>query len=138
MRTTLKLIAIIACFALVFAGCGGGATEEVDLNAYTLDEIVEKAKAEGDVQSVGMPDYWANWGLSWEGLSAEYGITHTDADMSSAEELTAFETDPYKKYLPFVCKEVCCYFHFAIEAFTASYKPGILSKSLSVNFTASS
>lgn len=66
MRTTLKLIAILACLALVLAGCGaGGESEAVDLNSYTLDEIIEKAKAEGDVQSVGMPDTWANWGASW-------------------------------------------------------------------------
>ena len=97
MRTMLKMIAILACFALVLAGCsGGGDTEAVDLNSYTLDEIIAKAQEEGDVQSVGMPDYWANWGLSWEGLADEYGLTHTDADMSSAEELTTFENDPTK------------------------------------------
>ena len=45
MRTTLKLIAILACLALVLAGCGaGGESEAVDLNSYTLDEIIEKAK----------------------------------------------------------------------------------------------
>lgn len=97
MRTMLKMIAILACFALVLAGCsGGGDTEAVDLNSYTLDEIIAKAQEEGDVQSVGMPDYWANWGLSWEGLADEYGLTHTDADMSSAEELTTFANDPTK------------------------------------------
>lgn len=65
----------------------------VDLNALTLDEIIEGAKAEGHVESVGMPDSWANWGLSWEGLEAEYGITHADTDMSSAEELQMFATE---------------------------------------------
>ena len=56
MRTTLKLIAILACLALVLAGCGaGGDAEAVDLNSYTLDEIIAKAQEEGDVQSVGMP-----------------------------------------------------------------------------------
>lgn len=98
MRTTFKLIAILACLALVFAGCttNSGNEETVDLNSYTLEEIIEKAKEEGDVQSVGMPDTWANWGLSWEGLYEEYGITHTDADMSSAEELTTFANDVTK------------------------------------------
>lgn len=97
MRTTLKLIAILACLALVFAGCSsGGNTEAVDLNSYTLDEIIAKAKEEGHVESVGMPDTWANWGLSWDGLEAEYGITQSDVDMSSAEELTAFANDNTK------------------------------------------
>ena len=64
-----------------------------DLNAMTLDEITEKAKEEGHVESVGMPDTWANWGLSWKGLEEEYGITHADSDMSSAEELQMFATE---------------------------------------------
>jgi len=71
----------------------GGSSGAVDLNAATLDEIIEKAKAEGRVESVGMPDTWANWGLSWEGLKADYGIDHADADMSSAEELQMFKTE---------------------------------------------
>ena len=65
----------------------------VDLNAASLDEIIEKAKEEGRVESVGMPDSWANWGLSWQGLKDEYGIDHADADMSSAEELQMFKTE---------------------------------------------
>ena len=60
---------------------------------YTLDEIITKAKEEGDIQSVGMPDTWANWGLTWEDINREYGITHSDADMSSSEELQMFATE---------------------------------------------
>ena len=71
----------------------GGDEGLVDLNAASLDEIIEKAKAEGRVESVGMPDSWANWGLSWQGLKDEYGIDHADADMSSAEELQMFKTE---------------------------------------------
>ena len=67
MRKTnlFKLIAILACMTLIFAGCSGSNNENaVDLNSYTLDEIIEKAKAEGHLESVGMPDSWANWGES--------------------------------------------------------------------------
>lgn len=60
---------------------------------YTLEEIIAKAKEEGDIQSVGMPDTWANWGLTWDGINQEYGITHSDADMSSSEELQMFATE---------------------------------------------
>lgn len=67
--------------------------EEVNLNDLTLDEIVEQAKTEGHVESVGMPDSWANWGLTWADLEKEYGITHADSDMSSAEELQMFATE---------------------------------------------
>lgn len=64
-----------------------------DLNTLTLDEIIAGAKEEGTVESVGMPDTWANWGLTWTALNEEYGISHNDADMSSAEELQMFATE---------------------------------------------
>jgi len=64
-----------------------------DLNGFTLDEIIQKAKEEGHVESVGMPDSWANWGDSWKGLTEIYGIEHSDEDMSSAEELSMFQND---------------------------------------------
>ena len=64
-----------------------------DLNSYTLEEIIAKAQEEGHVESVGMPDTWANWGDSWALLTAKYGIAHDDEDMSSAEELTMFAND---------------------------------------------
>lgn len=105
-------VALTAAMCLTLAGCGGGdkketkaaetkagettaAAEEgaVDLNALTLDEIIEKAKAEGKVESVGMPDSWANWGLTWLDLKDEYGIEHADTDMSSSEELQMFKTE---------------------------------------------
>lgn len=103
----LKVIALVACMALLLVGCGQPAAPETDeggegevvaksLNDYTLEEIIAKAQEEGEVNSVGMPDSWANWGGSWEGLKADYGIDHTDDDMSSAEELTAFENDTTK------------------------------------------
>lgn len=41
------------------------AADSVDLNSMTLDDITAKAKEEGDVESVGMPDSWANWGQTW-------------------------------------------------------------------------
>ena len=47
MRKTnlFKLIAILACMTLIFVGCSGSNNENaVDLNSYTLDEIIEKAK----------------------------------------------------------------------------------------------
>lgn len=37
------------------------AADNTDLNSMTLDDITAKAKEEGDVESVGMPDSWANW-----------------------------------------------------------------------------
>jgi putative spermidine/putrescine transport system substrate-binding protein len=65
----------------------------IDLNALTLEELIEEAKADGEVHSVGMPDTWANWGQTWQDIEATYGISHTDTDMSSAEELALFEAE---------------------------------------------
>ena len=72
------------------------AADSVDLNSMTLDDITAKAKEEGDVESVGMPDSWANWGQTWQDLNDKYGITHADSDMSSAEELQMFQTEGEK------------------------------------------
>ena len=89
MRKILSLLLGITMLLSAF----GALSEGVDLNSYTLDEIIAKAKEEGHVESVGMPDSWANWGDSWKGLTATYGIAHTDEDMSSAEELSMFQND---------------------------------------------
>ncbi len=55
--------------------------------AAPLDDLIEKARKEGVVNSVGMPDDWANWEATWKAITAKYGLKHTDTDMSSAEEL---------------------------------------------------
>lgn len=86
-----KLVSLFLALAMMLTVCG--ALAEVDLNSYSLDEIIAKAKEEGHVESVGMPDSWANWGDSWKGLTETYGIAHTDDDMSSAEELNMFKND---------------------------------------------
>lgn len=94
-NTLLKVVLLLAIGSLLLAGCGGAksGTEAVNLNDYSLDEIVKGAKDEGHVESVGMPDSWANWGETWQELTATYGITHADTDMSSAEELNMFENE---------------------------------------------
>ena len=69
------------------------ADEEVDLNALTLEELISKAQQDGEVNSVGMPDTWANWGETWKDIEEQYGLKHSDTDMSSAEELALFEAE---------------------------------------------
>lgn len=86
------LLACVAC-SMLFGCAEESQTETVDLNSLSLDEIVEKAKEDGEVNSVGMPDTWANWIETWQELESEYGITHTDTDMSSAEELALFKNE---------------------------------------------
>lgn len=84
--------------ALVAATFLTGCSEEsdqtkVDLNAMTIEEITEKAKEDGEINSVGMPDTWANWVETWDEINEKYGIKHTDTDMSSAEEIAIFANE---------------------------------------------
>lgn len=75
---------------------GGEEAAAGDLNSKTLDEIIAAAQEEGHISSVGMPDGWANWEMLWADVLDNYGIDHDDVDMSSAEELNMFATDPTK------------------------------------------
>ena len=73
----------------------------VELNGekIALADVAAKAQAEGDLQSVGMPDDWANWKDSWAAICSTYGLTHGDVDMTSAEEIAIFlaeKDDPTK------------------------------------------
>lgn len=58
-----------------------------------LAELEAAARAEGVVNSVGMPDAWANWKDTWQQLNEKYGIKHTDTDMSSGEEIAKFANE---------------------------------------------
>lgn len=81
------------------AACGSGdasttnGTSIEDPNALSIEEIEEKAKEEGEVNSVGMPDTWANWEETWQDLNEKYGLEHTDTNMSSAEEIAKMESE---------------------------------------------
>lgn len=58
-----------------------------------LKTLEEAARAEGAVNSVGMPDDWANWKGTWTDLTAKYGLKHSDTDMSSAQEVAKFDAE---------------------------------------------
>ncbi|MDP5292480.1 extracellular solute-binding protein [Oceanimonas sp. CHS3-5] len=61
--------------------------------AADLSELEAKARAEGQVNSVGMPDSWANWKDTWRDLGKQYGLKHQDTDMSSAQEIAKFAAE---------------------------------------------
>ncbi|EJF90455.1 extracellular solute-binding protein [Bartonella tamiae] len=65
----------------------------IDISHADMSELIQKAKAEGQVNSVGMPDNWANWKGIWSDIKEKYSIEHFDTDMSSAEELSKFENE---------------------------------------------
>ena len=58
-----------------------------------LKVLEQAARAEGEVNSVGMPDSWANWKDTWADLNRLYGLKHMDTDMSSAQEIAKFEAE---------------------------------------------
>ncbi|WP_375057841.1 ABC transporter substrate-binding protein [Zobellella sp. DQSA1] len=61
--------------------------------AADIKELEAKARAEGRLNSVGMPDSWANWKDTWRDLTERYGIRHQDTDMSSAQEIAKFAAE---------------------------------------------
>lgn len=89
-----KLFAAAPLFVALAACSDDSANTAEDTSepevALTLDQIIERAKAEGRVNSVGMPDTWANWQETWADLKTEYGLEHQDTDMSSAQEIAKF------------------------------------------------
>ncbi|GHH99277.1 ABC transporter substrate-binding protein [Neobacillus kokaensis] len=92
----LKMAAVGVLSVSLFAGCSNTSKTEskkVDTSNLSLEEITKKAKEEGNLNSVGMPDHWANWKQTWDDLKTKYNIEHTDTDMSSAEELAKFESE---------------------------------------------
>lgn len=97
MRKFKLMLGITLALLLLLSGCGGApaGTEGKgnESKPLTLQEIEAKAKEEGQVVSVGMPDTWANWKETWEEITQKYGLKHTDTDMSSAEELAKFENE---------------------------------------------
>lgn len=88
---------MLGVFAIgLLAGCGNEKKEEVKVateTPMTLEQIIEAAKKEGEVNSVGMPDAWANWKGTWADLKEKYGLNHVDTDMSSAEEIAKFKAE---------------------------------------------
>lgn len=89
-----KMLLIPAAMVLLTA-CGSGAKEQetVDLRTLTMEEIEAGARAEGKLETVAMPDNWANWEGSWNALEQKYQLEHNDTDMSSAEEISLFEAE---------------------------------------------
>ncbi|MFC5697264.1 ABC transporter substrate-binding protein [Pseudomonas sp. GCM10022186] len=58
-----------------------------------LKSLEQAARKEGTVNSVGMPDSWANWKDTWLDLGKLYGLKHVDTDMSSAQEIAKFAAE---------------------------------------------
>ena len=94
-KLSIALAALMAAASL--SGCSTQASAaSVDLNSMSVEDILKEAQKEGRVDSVGMPDTWANWVGTWQDIKSQYGLDHTDTDMSSAEEISLFESEKKK------------------------------------------
>ncbi|PWW11447.1 ABC transporter substrate-binding protein [Mangrovibacter plantisponsor] len=69
------------------------ALQVANVHAADLSALEKAAKSEGEVNSVGMPDSWANWKGTWADMLSKYGLKHMDTDMSSAQELAKFAAE---------------------------------------------
>ena len=61
--------------------------------AIAMNELIEKAKAEGQLHAYGMPGDWANWKGCFDALSKAHGIKsiyEPEGGLSSAEEIQKF------------------------------------------------
>lgn len=61
--------------------------------ADNIADLEKAARSEGQLNSIGMPDSWANWKDTWQQLGSIYGIKHQDTDMSSAQEIAKFSAE---------------------------------------------
>lgn len=98
-KKTRILLTVVLAVTIIgsLAGCGSSTTVSSNTSSSnkveSLKDIEAAAKKEGKVVSVGMPDDWADWKDTWNGITSKYGISHVDTDMSSAEELSKFEAE---------------------------------------------
>ena len=83
----------VSAASTVSSAVSESASGELDLNSLTIDELIVKAKEDGQIQSTGLPDEWANFGETWRELGEVYGLSHADVDMSSAEEIALYEAE---------------------------------------------
>ncbi|GGJ83869.1 ABC transporter substrate-binding protein [Pseudomonas matsuisoli] len=84
----MKQLFLASLLGMSIAVAATASATETDLAA-----LEKAARAEAEVNSVGMPDSWANWKGTWEDLATKYGLKHMDTDMSSAQEIAKFDAE---------------------------------------------
>ncbi|WP_442112874.1 ABC transporter substrate-binding protein [Pseudomonas sp. NUPR-001] len=84
----MKQLFLASLLGSTIALCTSAMAADTDLKA-----LEDAARKEGTVNSVGMPDAWANWKGTWEDLAKKYGLKHMDTDMSSAQEVAKFDAE---------------------------------------------
>jgi ABC-type Fe3+ transport system substrate-binding protein len=105
-RSTSTAVALLTA-ALTLAACGGSddggggggggsdAAEATSLSDFgSMDDLIEAAKAEGELNVIALPPDWANYGEIISTFQDTYGITVNSAtpDGSSQDELNAVDS----------------------------------------------
>lgn len=98
-REFLKL-SMVAGFSAWLASCAPQAAETGELPiSIPLDELITKAKQEGQLTTIALPHDWANYGEIIETFKTKYGLTinELNPDAGSADELAAIEANKESK-----------------------------------------
>jgi len=98
-REFLKL-SMTAGFAAWLASCAPQAAEGGELPiSIPLDELITKAKEEGQLTTIALPHDWANYGEIIETFKSKYGLTvnELNPDAGSADELEAIRANKESK-----------------------------------------
>lgn len=91
---TLWLVAACGGSGSSAPSTGGDASAPSSQDAAAIIADLEaKTRTEGALNSYGMPPDWTNFGEIWDTFLPKYGLTHTDTDMSSAEEIQKFDAE---------------------------------------------
>jgi len=85
--------AVMILTAASISGCAKKSVSAAGNTDVTTRPTAAQVKAEGKLVSYGMPDNWANYSEIFSSYMQQYGITHQDTDMSSAEELGKFTAE---------------------------------------------
>lgn len=145
MRRSFKNLAVpaIAAGVLLLAACSSGSSDSGSSSAApessaatsaaagaecgtTIEEIAAKAKEEGKVNLIALPDTWANYRGIIDSFVEKYGIEAPvmNPDASSADELTAVETLRGQPDMPEVLDIGPSFVQQAKDAgYLESYKP---------------
>ncbi|HRD36666.1 MAG TPA: extracellular solute-binding protein [Candidatus Nanopelagicaceae bacterium] len=87
-------LALSSNFAIAQAATKKPAQAQSAADVGGLKELIKLAKKEGELNTIALPDYWANYGNVIKRFSEKYGIkvNSYDPEASSAEELVAVRT----------------------------------------------
>ena len=70
-----KLLALILVLMLTLsAGILTAVAEAVDYDSMTFEQLLEKKG--GYVGTAGLPDYWTDWGFSFQKIKEYYGMPY--------------------------------------------------------------